>query len=106
MAATRRDQLDENRVLRGFDASPGRKDNFVKLQRMREHSGLPRERFDAAINRLRRRGELSLDSFEGLHGSLTKAEREGGIHEAGSRFIYASTREQGAKAARHRKRSR
>jgi hypothetical protein len=37
-------------------------------------------------------GVFSLDSHEGLHGSLSHEEREAGVREAGSLLVYASRR--------------
>jgi hypothetical protein len=67
--------------------------NFVKLSDLRSAlSEFSREDFDAGLRRLRIEGVFSLDSHEGLHGSLTDDEREAGVREAGSVLIYASRR--------------
>jgi hypothetical protein len=65
--------------------------NFVKLSDLRrELAGFGREAFDAGLRQLRLAGKVSLDSHEGLHGSLTAEDREAGVREAGSLLIYAS----------------
>src|SRR5271166_5340722 len=67
--------------------------NFVKLADLRRAmSAFGREEFDAGLQELRLAREFSLDSHEGLHGSLTPEEREAGVREAGSLLIYASRR--------------
>jgi hypothetical protein len=67
--------------------------NFVKLAELREAlSDFSREEFDGGLRRLRMDGVFSLDSHEGLHGSLTHEEREAGVHEAGSLLVYATRR--------------
>lgn len=67
--------------------------NFVKLADLRKAvSAFGREEFDAGLQELRLAREFSLDSHEGLHGSLTPEEREAGVREAGSLLIYASRR--------------
>jgi hypothetical protein len=67
--------------------------NFVKLADLRQAlSDFSREEFDAGLRRLRMDGVFSLDSHEGLHGSLTHDEREAGVREAGSLLVYASRR--------------
>jgi hypothetical protein len=67
--------------------------NFVKLSDLRQAlSEFSREDFDAGLRRLRMEGIFSLDSHEGLHGSLTNDEREAGVREAGSLLVYASRR--------------
>ena len=40
-----------------------------------------RDVFDSELQALRRAGEFSLDSHEGLHGTLTTEEREAGENE-------------------------
>ncbi len=67
--------------------------NFVKIAELRE--ALPhysRDEFDAGLRELRMSGVFSLDSHEGLHGSLSHDEREAGVREAGSVLVYASRR--------------
>ena len=67
--------------------------NFVKLADLRRAvSAFGREEFDAGLQELRLAREFSLDSHEGLHGSLTPEEREAGVREAGSLLVYASRR--------------
>lgn len=67
--------------------------NFVKLADLRQALvDFSREEFDAGLRRLRMDGVFSLDSHEGLHGSLTHDEREAGVREAGSLLVYASRR--------------
>jgi hypothetical protein len=67
--------------------------NFVKLSELREAlSDFSRDEFDAGLRKLREGGVFSLDSHEGLHGSLTDDEREAGVREAGSLLVYASRR--------------
>jgi hypothetical protein len=67
--------------------------NFVKLADLRDAlSDFSREAFDAGLRKLRMDGVFSLDSHEGLHGSLTHDEREAGVREAGSLLVYASRR--------------
>ncbi len=67
--------------------------NFVKLSDLRQAlSDFSREEFDAGLRRLRMEGVFSLDSHEGLHGSLTNDEREAAVREAGSLLVYASRR--------------
>jgi len=65
----------------------------VKLAELREAlSDFSREEFVAGLRRLRMDGVFSLDSHEGLHGSLTDEERDAGVREAGSLLVYASRR--------------
>lgn len=67
--------------------------NFVKLADLRHAlAGFVRGEFDAGLRALRLESEFSLDSHEGLHGSLTPEEREAGVREAGSLLIYVSRR--------------
>jgi hypothetical protein len=67
--------------------------NFVKLADLRRMlAGFGREEFDLGLRALRLEGEFSLDSHEGLHGSLTDDERDAGVREAGSLLIYVSRR--------------
>jgi hypothetical protein len=67
--------------------------NFVKLADLRHAlSDFSHEEFDAGLRQLRIDGLFSLDSHEGLHGSLTHEERESGVREAGSLLVYASRR--------------
>lgn len=67
--------------------------NFVKLADIRQAlADFSREEFDAGLRELRIEGAFSLDSHEGLHGTLTPEEREAGVREAGSLLIYASRR--------------
>jgi hypothetical protein len=67
--------------------------NFVKLADLRQALGeFSRDEFDAGLRRLRMDGVFSLDSHEGLHGSLSHEEREAGVREAGSLLVYASRR--------------
>jgi hypothetical protein len=67
--------------------------NFVKLADLRDAlSDFSREEFDAGLRTLRMDGVFSLDSHEGLHGSLSHEEREAGVREAGSVLVYASRR--------------
>jgi hypothetical protein len=67
--------------------------NFVKLLDLRRAlAEFSRDEFDAGLRKLRLDGEFSLDSHEGLYGSLTPEAREAGIREAGSLLIYVSRR--------------
>jgi hypothetical protein len=67
--------------------------NFVKLVDLRQAmAAFPRDEFDAGLATLRVDGEFTLNSHEGLHGSLTPEEREAGLREAGSLLVYASRR--------------
>jgi hypothetical protein len=67
--------------------------NFVKLADLRHTlAEFGREEFDFGLRKLRLGGEFSLDSHEGLHGSLTPEERDAGVREAGSLLIYVSRR--------------
>ena len=67
--------------------------NFVKLADLREAlANFSRDEFDAGLRKLRLDGVFSLDSHEGLHGSLSHEEREAGVREAGSLLVYASRR--------------
>jgi hypothetical protein len=67
--------------------------NFVKIADLRQAlDEFSREEFDAGLRRLRIDGVFSLDSHEGLHGSLSHEEREAGVREAGSLLVYASRR--------------
>lgn len=67
--------------------------NFVKLSDLRlALAGFGRDEFDAGLRSLRVDEEFSLDSHEGLHGSLTHEDREAGVREAGSLLIYACRR--------------
>lgn len=79
---------------KAFDAIDSRngRTNFVKLHALRGALGVGRKEFDAGLRKLRSAGEFTMDSHEGLHGSLTPEEREAGIEEAGSKFIYVSRR--------------
>ncbi len=65
--------------------------NFVKLVDLRGAMGwADRNEFDAGLRALRLLGEFSLNSHEGLHGTLTTEEREAGLRESGSLLIYVS----------------
>lgn len=67
--------------------------NFVKIADLRQSlSQFTREEFDAGLRELRMDGTFSLDSHEGLHGSLSEDDREAGVREAGSLLVYASRR--------------
>jgi hypothetical protein len=67
--------------------------NFVKLSDLRQAlANFSRDEFDAGLRGLRMDGVFSLDSHEGLHGSLSHEEREAGVREAGSLLVYASRR--------------
>jgi hypothetical protein len=67
--------------------------NFVKLLDLRRTlAEFSRDEFDSGLRTLRLDGEFSLDSHEGLYGSLIPEEREAGIREAGSLLIYVSRR--------------
>jgi hypothetical protein len=67
--------------------------NFVKLADLRQAlADFSRDDFDAGLRGLRMDGVFSLDSHEGLHGSLSHEEREAGVREAGSLLVYASRR--------------
>ncbi len=67
--------------------------NFVKIADLRRAlSQFTREEFDAGLRELRMDGTFSLDSHEGLHGTLSENEREAGMREAGSLLVYASRR--------------
>ncbi len=67
--------------------------NFVKLADLRQLlSEFRRDEFDAGLRELRMTGDFSLDSHEGLHGTLSEKEREAGVREAGSLLVYASRR--------------
>lgn len=67
--------------------------NFVKIADLRQAlSQFTRDEFDAGLRELRMDGAFSLDSHEGLHGSLSDDEREAGVREAGSLLVYASRR--------------
>ncbi|MHB1556300.1 MAG: hypothetical protein ACYC61_02350 [Isosphaeraceae bacterium] len=67
--------------------------NFVKIADLRQAlARFTREEFDAGLRELRMDGTFSLDSHEGLHGSLSDDEREAGVREAGSLLVYASRR--------------
>jgi hypothetical protein len=91
--ATRRDRDFASAFLEAFDELDRRNGstNFVKLADLRDAlSEFSREEFDAGLRQLRLDRVFSLDSHEGLHGSLTHEEREAGVREAGSLLIYAS----------------
>ena len=65
----------------------------MKLANLRsELSDFSREEFDAGLRRLRIDGLFTLDSQEGLHGSLEQDEREASVREAGSLLVSASRR--------------
>ena len=67
--------------------------NFVKLADLRRAlAEFGRDEFDSGLRTLRLDGEFSLDSHEGLHGSLTPEDREAGVRESGSLLIYVSRR--------------
>jgi|GEM_PF-2662602 len=67
--------------------------NFVKLSELRRAlAEFGRGEFDAGLRQLRLDGLYSLNSHEGLHGSLTSEDREAGVQEVGSFYIYASRR--------------
>ncbi len=89
--------LDARRIDEDFAERLGLHDtlatNFVTLADLRRTlAGFGRDEFDAGLRRLRLDGSYSLDSHEGLHGSLTPEEREAGVREAGSMLIYVSRR--------------
>lgn len=85
---------DAHAIHTQFFGQKGAKDNFVLLHNLRNATGLPRERFDAAINHLRRKGVMSLDSHEGLANQLPAEVKASGIREAGSHYQYASFRDE------------
>ncbi len=67
--------------------------NFVKLADLRRAlPALDRETFDACMNGLRLDGTFSLDSHEGLHGSLTPEERDAGVRENDALLVYIARR--------------
>jgi len=67
--------------------------NFVKLADLRRVlSEFSRDEFDAGLQRLRLAREFTLDSHEGLHGTLTMEEREAGVRDGGSLLVYACRR--------------
>ena len=99
---------DEGAILGAFkakDAKDAKGRNFVSLADLREHSGLPKERFDAALRKLRLGGKMSLDSHEGLvtpkewqaNPALRERHMAAAVHEAGSKLTWAQLR--GPKAA-------
>ena len=79
---------------KAFDAADAKngRTNFVKLSDMRKSLGVDRKEFDASLRELRKSGEFSLDSHEGLHGKLSPEDREAAIEEAGSKLIYVAKR--------------
>jgi hypothetical protein len=67
--------------------------NFVKIADLRRAlADFGRDEFDSGLRALRLNHEFSLDSHEGLYGSLSPEEREAGVREAGSLLIYVSRR--------------
>jgi hypothetical protein len=92
---TRRDRDFASAFLEAFDQLDRRNGatNFVKLADLRDAlSEFSREEFDAGLRQLRLDRVFSLDSHEGLYGSLTQEERDAGVRESGSLLIYASRR--------------
>jgi hypothetical protein len=84
------------RILAAFDrldAARGHK-NFVPLLELRgELPGIARGEFDAAVNELRRKWELTLDPAEGRHERVPAELLEAGIREGSSVLVYAARRE-------------
>jgi hypothetical protein len=65
--------------------------NFVKLLPLRQAlANFPREAFDLGLRELRLGREFTLNSHEGLVGTLTTEEREAAISEPGSLLVYVS----------------
>ena len=91
-ALTAKERQELRQLIDELDRRNG-STNFVKLADLRQALGdFSREEFDAGLRRLRMDEIFSLDSHEGLHGSLTHEEREAGVREAGSLLVYASRR--------------
>lgn len=81
-----------NACFKNADKANGRT-NFVKLSTMRESmAAYTHDEFNSGLRQLRVDGTYSLDSHEGLHGSLSQADRDAAILEAGSRYVYVSLR--------------
>jgi hypothetical protein len=82
----------QGKIKAAFEKAPGAKDNFAKLVDVRRDlPGVSRPAFDANLRAMRQRGEIALDSHEGLHGAkLSRAEKTAGVKEAGSNLVYAA----------------
>lgn len=81
-------------LLKAFDALD-KGQNWVSLYELRRKTKLPRAKFDAAINELRRDWVLTLSVHEGRHtGPLPKTHQRAGILEPGSKrpLVWASRR--------------
>jgi hypothetical protein len=72
-------------------------DNQVTLfdlrQDVKENLGADRELFDEAMDRLRRKGVLTLSPEEGRFGQLPEEVREAGIEESSGVLVYAAKRD-------------
>lgn len=66
--------------------------NYVSLYALRTDSGIPHDRFDEAINQLRRDRVLTLDSADGRHGRIPASVLAAGITEEGKVLVYAARR--------------
>ncbi|MGE0755887.1 MAG: hypothetical protein AB7F89_01195 [Pirellulaceae bacterium] len=79
---------DFERAFRDIDGSTGGR-NFVRLHSLRR--AVPqysREAFDAGLRQLRLADEYSLETSHGGGARLTDEEREAGIQEGSSLFVY------------------
>jgi hypothetical protein len=63
--------------------------NFVSLVELRRSLAFARDSFDAGLRELRVAGRYTLSAAEGRHG-LTAGEREAGLLENGTLFLYVS----------------
>lgn len=80
----------ESRVLSALQKlAKQKRGGMVTLEKLRAEAGLPREEFDAAMRELRIKERIDLSPNEGTHYKTSAAEREAGIEEAGSRYIWA-----------------
>jgi hypothetical protein len=60
---------------------------------VKENLGADRELFDEAMDRLRRKGVLTLSPEEGRFGQLPEEVREAGIEESSGVLVYAAKRD-------------
>jgi len=81
---------DFDQAFGKLDAETGRR-NFVKLLDLR--NALPqydREEFERGLRQLRVERKFTLETSESLNTSVSEEERQAGIVEAGSRYLYCS----------------
>jgi hypothetical protein len=85
--------LDDERVILAVHQQlDTRNDNMTKLFDLRKETRIPRARFDAAIQSLRKQGRAYLESSQGQAVKLTAPQQAAGIEEDGRKLVYFSLR--------------